>query len=111
MQTETLQPPPGFLADAAAIGIEFEPGEVEKLGRYLALLLETNKTHNLTAVTDPAEAWRRHILDSLTVVGVLEASETASQRDSEPGERDSEAARQGRRRGSVNGWLVEGGHA
>lgn len=71
MQTQAIPTAPGFLEAAAAQGIEFEPGDVDQLGRYLALLLETNKTHNLTAITDPQEAWRRHILDSLTLLPLL----------------------------------------
>lgn len=68
---EPLTPPEGFLAAAAGLGIEFEPGDVERLGLYLALLLEVNRSFNLTAVKEPAEAWTRHILDSLTLVGLL----------------------------------------
>ena len=101
-----IQPAPGFLEDAAAIGIEFEPGEVEKLGRYLALLLETNKTHNLTAITEPAEMWRRHVLDSLTLVGVLESSDSATQqRSDEAGQEDGDSARAESLRRSVTASL------
>ncbi len=35
------------------------------------MLLEANKAFNLTAIRDPDEAWSRHILDSLTLLGVL----------------------------------------
>jgi 16S rRNA (guanine527-N7)-methyltransferase len=66
-----LLPPPAFLAAATELGVEFEPGDLEQLGRYLALLLETNRQFNLTAITDPDEAWMRHILDSLTLLQVL----------------------------------------
>src|SRR5690606_36324378 len=47
--------------------------DLEQLGRYLALLLAVNQQFNLTAITDPAEAWKRHILDSLTLLGPLSA--------------------------------------
>lgn len=66
-----LPAPPEFLPALAALGIELEEGELEKLGLYLGLLLEANKTTNLTAITDPAAAWMRHILDSLTLLPVL----------------------------------------
>jgi len=66
-----LEPPPEFLAQAAGCGIEFDRGDVGQLGRYLALLLEANKTTNLTGVTDPVQAWSRHILDSLTLIAML----------------------------------------
>lgn len=63
--------PHDFVERAGAIGVEFEPGDVEKLGKYLAILLGANERLNLTAITEPAEAWSRHILDSLTLVGAL----------------------------------------
>src|SRR6185436_19397799 len=66
-----LPPTPQFLQAAAAAGIEFEEGDLERLGLYLALLLETSRSVNLTATTDPAEAWVRHILDSLTLLALL----------------------------------------
>src|SRR5262245_31168920 len=34
-------------------------------------MLETNKSFNLTAITDAAEAWTKHILDALTLVPLL----------------------------------------
>jgi len=67
-----MQPPPSqFFAAAEAIGVAFEAGEIERLGAHLQLLLETNQQMNLTAVVDPAAAWERHVLDSLTLVGSL----------------------------------------
>jgi 16S rRNA (guanine527-N7)-methyltransferase len=41
--------------------------------RYLELLLEQNRAFNLTAITDPDEAWSKHIEDSLTLLPELEA--------------------------------------
>jgi 16S rRNA (guanine527-N7)-methyltransferase len=70
-ETEPLSPPQSFVPAARALGIEFEPGDLERLGRYLALLLSTNERFNLTAVTDPEQAWTRHVLDSLTLVPFL----------------------------------------
>lgn len=69
--SDAMAPPAAFLSACADMGIEFEPGDVEKLGRYLALMLEVNKTTNLTAITEPAEAWNRHIQDSLTLIALL----------------------------------------
>lgn len=66
-----LDPPSEFLQAARDMGIEFEPGEAEKLGAYLAMLLAANVRANLTSITDPAEAWTKHILDSLTLLRVL----------------------------------------
>lgn len=64
-------PPREFAAEALAVGIEFENNDLERLGLYLALLFDANKTFNLTAVREPDEAWRRHILDSLTLLAPL----------------------------------------
>lgn len=72
MQPLTPIPPTDeFLKMAADYGVAFDPGDVERLGLFLALMLETNKTHNLTAITDPAEAWIKHIFDALTLMPFL----------------------------------------
>ena len=71
-----LTPPTDFADRLAAIGVTLEPAydrTVEKLGRFLALLLAMNEHVNLTAVTEPAEAWSRHVLDALSLVPFLEA--------------------------------------
>lgn len=73
-----LPPTPEFLTAAADLGLEFEPGEVEALGRYLGLLLHVNEAVNLTAIRDPSEAWMRHILDSLTLMPLLQETEPAT---------------------------------
>jgi 16S rRNA (guanine527-N7)-methyltransferase len=66
-----LVPPRDFVERVREIGVEFEPGDLERLGRFLHLMLETNKVTNLTAITDPDQAWTKHILDALTLVGPL----------------------------------------
>ncbi len=66
--------PPDFTSRLAAIGVEIEPGEAARLDAYLSHLLETNRKFNLTAVRDEAQAWERHILDSLTLVGPVEGA-------------------------------------
>lgn len=70
-----LPPTPEFLELSAALGIEFEPNDVDRLGLFLALLLEANKTTNLTAITDPAQAWTKHIFDALTLVPAIASIE------------------------------------
>ncbi|MBX3407044.1 MAG: 16S rRNA (guanine(527)-N(7))-methyltransferase RsmG [Phycisphaeraceae bacterium] len=77
---EPLAPTPEFLAMAAELGIEFEPGDLERLGLFLALLLRANELTNLTAITDPAQAWVKHIFDALTLVPVLASIEPAEGR-------------------------------
>lgn len=63
--------PPGFEDACAEQGIAFEPGDLDRLGRFLAMLLDANQQVNLTAIKDPADAWSRHILDALTLLPVL----------------------------------------
>ncbi len=65
---DTIPPTESFLRDCKTIGLELPDAEVAALGRYLHLLLETNKLFNLTAITEPEAAWRRHILESLSFV-------------------------------------------
>lgn len=66
-----VPPPDTFIPECSAAGIEFAPGEIESLSRYVGMLLGLNTTTNLTSVTEPAEVWRRHILDSLMLLPVL----------------------------------------
>ncbi|MBL8758202.1 MAG: 16S rRNA (guanine(527)-N(7))-methyltransferase RsmG [Phycisphaerae bacterium] len=74
-----LIPPEGFAAECAAIGVEFEGDDLPRLGKFLAILLEANAAFNLTAIREPAEAWRRHILDAMTLLPVLAAIEPAAE--------------------------------
>ena len=68
-----LSPPPSAIQAASALGLDLAGPLGEQLARYLELLLDTNKQFNLTAITDPDEAWSKHILDSLTLVPDLRA--------------------------------------
>jgi len=63
--------PEAFHALCAEFGIVLEPAEIDRLTRYLALLLDTNAQFNLTSITDWEEAWTKHIFDSLTLLSVL----------------------------------------
>lgn len=66
-----LTPQPGFVEEARALGIEFEGDDLSRLGQYLADLLSANESMNLTAVRDAEAGWRRHVLDSLTLLPAL----------------------------------------
>ncbi len=66
--------PPGFEQRLADLGIELDSGDLPRLQRFLQLLLERNEQFNLTAIRDENEAWERHILDSLTLIGPLAGS-------------------------------------
>lgn len=68
---DPLPPPDSFGAACAEFGLDLEPGEVERLGRFLAALLRANEKVNLTAIRDPDEAWHRHIFDSLTLIPLI----------------------------------------
>lgn len=77
-----LRPPVGWVERVREIGVELEPADLDALGRFLAILLASNAVLNLTAITDPAEAWNKHILDALTIMPVLaELPEGASVAD------------------------------
>jgi 16S rRNA (guanine527-N7)-methyltransferase len=65
------RPPATFTAALAAEGIQVSPGQMALLGRFLELLLEANRSFNLTSVHDPAEAWHRHVLESLALARLL----------------------------------------
>lgn len=63
--------PDAVLQDLASLHLEVPEGELALLARYLDLLLEVNQRFNLTAIRDRDTAWRRHIVDSLTLLPVL----------------------------------------
>ncbi len=60
--------PESFLAEAEGMGLAFDAGDLDRLRGYLRLLYDANQRMNLTAIRDPAEAWSRHVLDSLTLL-------------------------------------------
>lgn len=66
---------PDFVrTDLTALGLALTEAQVSQLGEYLDLLLAKNEVMNLTAIKDRDLAWRRLILDSLTIMPmVLEA--------------------------------------
>ena len=67
--------PAAFDQATEEMGLAFEPGERERLGRYLQLLYEANTQMNLTSIRDPETAWMRHVMDSLSLVPVLASVE------------------------------------
>lgn len=52
-------------ARGAEAGLNFTPRQLEQFGKYYALLVETNKVMNLTAITEPEEVAVKHMIDSL----------------------------------------------
>lgn len=53
---------------AAALGLALTAHQKQALLKYLELLQRWNSTYNLTAVRDPQEQLKLHVLDCLTVV-------------------------------------------
>lgn len=66
-----LSPPEDFAGRLATLGVTLDEKALGRLGDYLARLLAMNERMNLTAITDPAEAWTRHAFDALTLVPLL----------------------------------------
>ncbi len=54
------------------MGLSLTTGQQQQLLQYLALLQKWNRGSNLTAVRDPAEMVPRHLLDSLSILGLLQ---------------------------------------
>ncbi len=53
-----------------ALGLTPPPGAVEQLDRYARLLLEKNEVMNLTAITEPEQVARLHMLDCAALLNV-----------------------------------------
>lgn len=71
LEAAPLAVPSWFEEEARALGVELEPGDAEKLGRFLGLMLSANERVNLTAITDPPDVWRKHALDALSLIQTL----------------------------------------
>ena len=56
--TKRLDAPEDFCREAEELGITFDPGDLERLGLFLGLVLDANKRFNLTAITRPEEIGR-----------------------------------------------------
>lgn len=65
--------PEEVVTQAKTLGVALDGELGEQLARFLELLLTTNQSFNLTAITDRHEAWHKHVLDSLTLVESLSA--------------------------------------
>lgn len=64
--------------DLAALEIELSSGQLAQLADYLARVLDANTRMNLTAIKEPDAAWRRLIIDSLTVLPGIDDLESAA---------------------------------
>lgn len=65
--------PPSASARARLAELDLPAEAADQLGDFLGRLLAMNERMNLISRADPADAWDRHILDSLTLVPLLAA--------------------------------------
>jgi len=56
---------------ASQLGLNLSQQKIEQLVKYLDLLLKWNKVHNLTAIDNPSEAVKKHLLDSLSILSFV----------------------------------------
>jgi 16S rRNA (guanine527-N7)-methyltransferase len=59
------------------LGIAIGPAQAAALLRLIAELAEWNQRFNLTAITEPADMVRKHLLDSLSVLPYLRGTRVA----------------------------------
>ena len=63
---------PSFVRDDLdRLDVDLSDSTLARLSAFLDLLLEANRQFNLTSIRDRDEAWRRHIIDSLTLLPFL----------------------------------------
>ena len=58
--------------EAAKIGVLLDKTALDRLDLYAEMLVETNKSLNLTAITEPDEILYKHFIDSLSLLTCLE---------------------------------------
>ena len=58
--------------EADKIDVFLDDTALERLDKYAELLVETNKTLNLTAITEPDEIVYKHFIDSLSLLTCVE---------------------------------------
>lgn len=64
-------------SDAEKLGISIDDNKLEKFEKLAYLLVEQNKTMNLTAITDPDGIAVKHFADSISVLTSVEFKENA----------------------------------
>ncbi len=63
--------------EAGKIGVSLDETALDRLDLYAEMLVETNKTLNLTAITEPNEILYKHFIDSLSLLSCLEFKENS----------------------------------
>lgn len=61
-----------FMQELEKLGIKLTKKQEEQLEKYYELLIEINKTTNLTRIIDKEEVYLKHFYDSLTIVKVID---------------------------------------
>jgi 16S rRNA (guanine527-N7)-methyltransferase len=64
-----------------SLGLEVSPETEERILSFLAIVLRINGELNLTRITDPADAVRLHLLDSLSAIPEVSALPTGEMLD------------------------------
>jgi 16S rRNA (guanine527-N7)-methyltransferase len=60
------------LCDGAELmQISLSSKQISRLLSYLSLILKWNRTYNLSAIRDPIESVKKHLLDSLSIIPYL----------------------------------------
>lgn len=67
-----------LVSSAKEVGLAVEESHADLFMRYLAHLIEWNKTTNLTAIVDPSEIVLKHFIDSLAALAVTNFPERVS---------------------------------
>ncbi len=67
-----------LLAKTQEMGIALSPLAIDRFDKYAEMLVETNKTLNLTAITEPDEIVSKHFCDCLTLLNEVDIPENAS---------------------------------
>ena len=58
-------------------GVEIDDNAFERLDKYAEMLVETNKSFNLTAITEPDDVTVKHFADCLALFGMVDIHENA----------------------------------
>lgn len=58
-------------------GVEIDDNSFERLDKYAEMLVETNKSFNLTAITEPDDVTVKHFSDCLALFGMVDIPENA----------------------------------
>ncbi len=66
-----------LLSDAEKLGISLTDEQIKRFEKLAELLVEQNKTMNLTAITDPDGIAVKHFADSISALSAYEFSENA----------------------------------